>query len=79
MSVRLDAELIDALDQRATARGTTRARVLRDLVATSLRTGDGVDRAQIHRQLRMTPAERVARMAESANTLRALKAHATRR
>jgi hypothetical protein len=74
VAVRLEPELIAALERRARARGTTRAKVLRDLVAKSVDPGDGVDRAQIHRQLRLTPAERVARMAETANTLRAMRA-----
>lgn len=68
--MRLDRELIAALDERARARGATRAKVLRDLVATSVDPGDGVDRTQIYRQLRLTPAERVAHMADVANTLR---------
>jgi hypothetical protein len=73
VAVRLEPELIAALDRRAHARGTTRAKVLRDLVAGSVDPGDGVDRAQIYRQLRLTPAQRVARMAETANMLRALR------
>jgi hypothetical protein len=73
VSVRLDGDLITALDQRAAARGTTRAKVLRDLIAKSVDPGDGVDRSQIYRQLRMTPAERVAHMTAVANTLRQLR------
>jgi hypothetical protein len=77
--VRLEPHLVAALDQRARARGTTRAKVVRDLVARSLDPGDGVDRTQIYRQLRMTPAERVAHMAETANTLRRWRGSAARR
>jgi hypothetical protein len=77
--VRLEPQFVAALDLRARVRGTTRAKVLRDLVERSVDPGDGVDRTQIYRQLRMTPAQRVAHMAETANTLRHWRGTAARR
>jgi hypothetical protein len=79
VSVRLEPNLVTALDQRARARGTTRAKVLRDLVAKSVDPGDGVDRTQIYRQLRMTPAERIRETAHAANELLKFRGMARRR
>ena len=63
MAVRLPAPLIAVLDDRATRIGASRAQVIRSILQTAMDPAgpDGVDRAQIRRMLRMTPAERVRR------------------
>ncbi len=73
--MRLPVEAIEFLDRRADRRGTTRAQMLRTIVAEAMSPADasGVDRAQIQRQLRMSPAQRVAHMTDVANRMRRLR------
>jgi len=81
VAVRLPPAAIAALDARAAVRGTTRAHVLRDIVAGALEVSGsgGVDRAQIRRMLEMTPAERVRHLVAVANTLARFQGSAVRR
>ena len=69
VSVRLEPHVVRRLDRLARARGLTRAGLLRDIVSHA-DLDLGVDRTQIRRMLRMTPAERVEHMADVANKLR---------
>jgi predicted transcriptional regulator len=78
VSIRLDPKVVRRLDRLATARGTTRASVLRDVLTESI-PDYGVDRTQIKRMLRLTPAERVRDMADTANTMLQLQGLAHRR
>lgn len=81
VTVRLAPHLIAFLDRRATTRGVSRAQVIREIVAdaTDPAAADGVDRTQIQRMLRMTPAERLAHMTDVANGLLPLRGVAVRR
>ncbi len=74
VSVRLSDGVLAEIDARAGAAGVDRATVVAALVRRALRTAsdDGVDRTQIARRLRMTPAERIATMADEAQRLAAL-------
>jgi hypothetical protein len=69
---------IDRLAQRA---DVSRAQVIRDLLAGALAppTDDGVDRAQIRRLLRLSPAERVAHMVGVQRRMAALRGLANAR
>lgn len=64
--VRLPPEVLDDIDRRARLLGRSRASVIRSLLLAALgRTGvrdDGVDRAQIHRMLALSPPERLRHM-----------------
>jgi hypothetical protein len=80
--VRLPASTLAEIDQRAQRAGASRAQLIRDLLAQALAavpTGDGVDRAQIQRMLRLTPAERVAHMVAVQRRMAALRGLATTR
>ncbi|MEE8601323.1 ribbon-helix-helix protein, CopG family [Euzebya tangerina] len=59
VTVRLPPELLRDVDRLAASAGMTRAAYLRALIAAALPAED-VDRSQIRRMLRLTPAERIA-------------------
>jgi hypothetical protein len=81
VTVRLRAEAIAALDRQAERAGTSRAQVIRDLVDQATRSAedDGVDRAQIRRMLRLSPAERLTHMLEVVDGLAPLRGAAVGR
>jgi metal-responsive CopG/Arc/MetJ family transcriptional regulator len=67
--VRLPADLLDRLDERAAATGQSRSAAIRSLLSQTLLVPapDGVDRAQIRRMRGFTPRERIQHMATIAN------------
>ena len=81
VSVRLPQGLLRLVDDRAATGGQSRAETIRSLLIEALRdpTDDGVDRAQIERMLRLTPAERIRRMTDVVNAQRRLRGAALRR
>lgn len=81
VAVRLPPDVLVLLDRRAERAGITRAQVMRDILraAVDSSSSDGVDRAQIQRMLRLTPAERVQHMAQVAESLSSIKGIARRR
>jgi hypothetical protein len=78
----LAPDVLDEIDRRARVLGRSRAAVIRSLLAEALGRAetpdDGVDRAQIRRQLALSPAERVRRMSEVATQQRRLRGKARR-
>ena len=63
MGVRLPTHLLEDIDRRAAVLGRSRASVIRSLLEEALGRSaspdDGIDRAQLHRTLAMTPAQRM--------------------
>ena len=71
IAVRLPDDLLADLDARAQAAGVTRAEAVRLLLRRALAMGQdsGVDRTQIAHRLALSPAERVATMADEVRRL----------
>jgi hypothetical protein len=80
VTVRLPPETIAEIDHLAERAGSTRAQAIRDLIAHAMATPeyDGVDRAQIQRMIRLSPAERLTHMLEVVNQLAPLRGLAKR-
>lgn len=80
--VRLPDDLLAEIDRRAAVLGRSRASVIRSLLDEALgrstAADDGVDRAQLHRSLAMTPSQRMHHAVELAAQHRRLRG-ATRR
>lgn len=76
--MRLDPRVVKRLDRLASLRNTTRAGIVRDIVSRA-DLDLGVDRTQIQRMLRLTPAERVEHMADASNKVRPWRGLAVRR
>ena len=74
VSIRLPDDVLAEIDRRADTASLSRAEAIRRLLDRALRTGvgDGVDRAQIARRLRLSPAERIETMTSEARSLLAL-------
>ena len=70
----LPADVIEEVDRRSVVAGTSREETIVFLLgrALSVGPGDGVDRTQIEQRLALTPAQRVARMAEETRRMQAL-------
>jgi hypothetical protein len=76
VAVRLPPDLLRRLDAESARQGRSRAATVRRLLDDALARSeiDGVDRAQLRRQLGLSPVERIRRMAAVANRNAALRA-----
>lgn len=74
VAVAIPHELMVRVDARARAAGLSREEAVARLITRALGAGGagGVDRTQIAHRLRMTPAQRVATMAEESRRMLAL-------